>query len=86
MSSTQYFPISTLSSLAPYSFLNIMLSSKQTIYILATSWAVAAFKVLPSVTTLELTNQVVAPDGFARSATLAGGTFPAPLIQATIVS
>jgi hypothetical protein len=63
-----------------------MLTSKRTICMLAISWAVAAFKALPSVTTLELTNQVVAPDGFARSATIAGGTFPAPLIQATIVS
>ncbi|KAI6145124.1 laccase [Pisolithus tinctorius] len=29
-----------------------------------------------------LTNGVVSPDGFARSAVLAGGSFPAPLIQA----
>lgn len=31
---------------------------------------------------LLLTNGVVSPDGFARSAVLAGGSFPAPLIQA----
>ncbi|KAG6334761.1 hypothetical protein ID866_4327 [Astraeus odoratus] len=31
---------------------------------------------------LEIANKVVSPDGFNRSAILAGGTFPGPLIQA----
>ncbi|KAG9308058.1 laccase [Chiua virens] len=31
---------------------------------------------------LEIANKVIAPDGFIRSATLAGGTFPGPLIKA----
>ncbi|KAI6165261.1 laccase [Pisolithus thermaeus] len=31
---------------------------------------------------LALTNSIVSPDGFARSAVLAGGSFPGPLIQA----
>ncbi|KAG6334762.1 hypothetical protein ID866_4328 [Astraeus odoratus] len=32
--------------------------------------------------TLEIANKVIAPDGFSRSAVLAGGTFPGPLLQA----
>ncbi|OAX34405.1 laccase [Rhizopogon vinicolor AM-OR11-026] len=37
---------------------------------------------LPPVTQLSIFNKVIAPDGFARSATLAGGIFPGPLIKA----
>ncbi|OJA14707.1 hypothetical protein AZE42_04374 [Rhizopogon vesiculosus] len=37
---------------------------------------------LPPVTELNIANGVIAPDGFARSATLAGGIFPGPLIKA----
>ncbi|KAJ8584635.1 laccase [Rhizopogon salebrosus TDB-379] len=37
---------------------------------------------LPPVTELAIVNKVIAPDGFARSATLAGGIFPGPLIKA----
>ncbi|KAG2108567.1 laccase [Suillus cothurnatus] len=33
-------------------------------------------------TNLIISNKVVSPDGFARSATLAGGTFPGPIITA----
>jgi iron transport multicopper oxidase len=33
-------------------------------------------------TTLSITNQNIAPDGFVRSAILAGGSFPGPLITA----
>ncbi|KAG2153309.1 laccase [Suillus clintonianus] len=33
-------------------------------------------------TDLIISNKVIAPDGFARSATLAGGTFPGPIISA----
>ncbi|KAG0704573.1 laccase [Suillus ampliporus] len=33
-------------------------------------------------TNLTITNKVIAPDGFSRSTTLAGGTFPGPLIRA----
>ncbi|KAG2336509.1 laccase [Suillus weaverae] len=32
---------------------------------------------------LIISNKVISPDGFARSATLAGGTFPGPIIAAT---
>ncbi|KAI6103797.1 laccase [Pisolithus croceorrhizus] len=38
--------------------------------------------VLGPVSTLEVVNKVIAPDGFPRSTVLAGGTFPGPLIQA----
>ncbi|KIK14451.1 laccase [Pisolithus microcarpus 441] len=38
--------------------------------------------VLGPVSTVEVVNKVIAPDGFARSTVLAGGTFPGPLIQA----
>ncbi|KIK22215.1 laccase [Pisolithus microcarpus 441] len=38
--------------------------------------------VLGPVTDLEITNKVIAPDGFPRTAVLAGGTFPGPLIAA----
>ncbi|KAH7891029.1 laccase [Phlebopus sp. FC_14] len=38
--------------------------------------------VLGSVTDLHIVNKVISPDGFVRSATLAGGRFPGPLIQA----
>ncbi|OJA18327.1 hypothetical protein AZE42_02796, partial [Rhizopogon vesiculosus] len=31
---------------------------------------------------LDIVNKVIAPDGFARSTTLAGGVFPGPLIKA----
>ncbi|KAG1792554.1 multicopper oxidase, partial [Suillus subaureus] len=31
---------------------------------------------------LTIVNRVIAPDGFERSATLAGGIFPGPLIKA----
>jgi FtsP/CotA-like multicopper oxidase with cupredoxin domain len=31
---------------------------------------------------LEIANKMIAPDGFSRSATLAGGTFPGPIIKA----
>lgn len=34
------------------------------------------------VSELVITNKVIAPDGFARSASLAGGIFPGPLIKA----
>ncbi|KAG2143749.1 laccase [Suillus bovinus] len=37
---------------------------------------------LKPVAELVIVNKVIAPDGFARSATLAGGIFPAPLIKA----
>ncbi|KAG1814195.1 laccase [Suillus variegatus] len=33
-------------------------------------------------TDLTISNKVIAPDGFSRSTTLAGGTFPGPLIKA----
>ncbi|KAG1872898.1 laccase [Suillus subalutaceus] len=33
-------------------------------------------------TDLNISNKVIAPDGFSRSTTLAGGTFPGPLIKA----
>ncbi|KAG1733195.1 laccase, partial [Suillus paluster] len=33
-------------------------------------------------TNLTISNKVISPDGFARSATLAGGTFPGPIIAA----
>ncbi|KAI9433619.1 laccase [Lactarius psammicola] len=32
---------------------------------------------------LEIVNEVIAPDGFTRPATLAGGTFPGPIIRGT---
>jgi iron transport multicopper oxidase len=35
---------------------------------------------------LPIVNKVIAPDGYSRSATLAGGTFPGPLIQGDPVS
>ncbi|KIO00644.1 laccase [Pisolithus tinctorius Marx 270] len=38
--------------------------------------------VLGPVSTVEVVNKVIAPDGFPRSTVLAGGTFPGPLIQA----
>ncbi|KAG1743108.1 laccase [Suillus lakei] len=38
--------------------------------------------VIPPVTELTIVNRVIAPDGFKRSATLAGGIFPGPLIKA----
>ncbi|KAG0695822.1 laccase [Suillus ampliporus] len=34
-------------------------------------------------TNLIISNKVISPDGFTRSATLAGGTFPGPIIAAT---
>ncbi|KAG1733203.1 laccase [Suillus paluster] len=34
------------------------------------------------ITNLTISNQVISPDGFLRSATLAGGTFPGPIIAA----
>ncbi|KAI6021014.1 laccase [Pisolithus marmoratus] len=37
---------------------------------------------LGPVSTVEVVNKVIAPDGFPRSTVLAGGTFPGPLIQA----
>ncbi|KAH0826913.1 laccase [Lanmaoa asiatica] len=37
------------------------------------------------VTNLTISNEVIAPDGFLRSTTLAGGTFPGPLILANKV-
>ncbi|KAI6144391.1 laccase [Pisolithus tinctorius] len=37
---------------------------------------------LGPVSTIEILNRVISPDGFSRSAVLAGGTFPGPLIQA----
>ncbi|KAG2144577.1 laccase, partial [Suillus clintonianus] len=37
---------------------------------------------IPSITGLAITNRVISPDGFTRSATLAGGIFPGPLIKA----
>ncbi|KAK0436709.1 laccase [Armillaria borealis] len=39
------------------------------------------FEVVGPTTGLEITNQYLAPDGFTRSTTVAGGTFPGPLIQ-----
>ncbi|OAX34404.1 hypothetical protein K503DRAFT_445332, partial [Rhizopogon vinicolor AM-OR11-026] len=42
-----------------------------------------ASRALRSATNLTISNKIIAPDGFSRSATLAGGTFPGPLIQAT---
>ncbi|KAI6021007.1 laccase [Pisolithus marmoratus] len=38
--------------------------------------------VLGPVSTIDVVNKVIAPDGFSRSTVLAGGTFPGPLIQA----
>ncbi|KAH7923707.1 laccase [Leucogyrophana mollusca] len=38
--------------------------------------------VIGPVTNLTISNKVIAPDGFERSTTLAGGTFPGPLIKA----
>ncbi|KAH7910237.1 laccase [Hygrophoropsis aurantiaca] len=38
--------------------------------------------VIGPVTNLTISNKVIAPDGFQRSTTLAGGTFPGPLIKA----
>ncbi|EGN96947.1 laccase [Serpula lacrymans var. lacrymans S7.3] len=40
--------------------------------------------VVGPVTDLNIVNKVIAPDGFERSATLAGGTFPGPIIKANI--
>ncbi|KAH0836891.1 laccase [Lanmaoa asiatica] len=37
------------------------------------------------VTNLSISNEMIAPDGFLRSTTLAGGTFPGPLIMANKV-
>lgn len=41
-----------------------------------------ASNALGSSAQLSLTNGIVSPDGFSRSAVLAGGSFPGPLIQA----
>ncbi|KAG0704572.1 laccase [Suillus ampliporus] len=49
---------------------------------LASSHAAAPPYAIPPVTELNIVNRVIAPDGFARSATLAGGIFPGPLIKA----
>ncbi|KAG6325988.1 hypothetical protein ID866_13101, partial [Astraeus odoratus] len=38
--------------------------------------------VLGPVSSINIVNEVVSPDGFSRSAVLAGGSFPGPLIQA----
>jgi iron transport multicopper oxidase len=35
---------------------------------------------------LEISNKQISPDGFQRSAVLAGGTFPGPLIKANKVT
>ncbi|KAG2346016.1 laccase [Suillus weaverae] len=40
------------------------------------------FRSLRPTTNLTISNKVITPDGFTRSTTLAGGTFPGPLIQA----
>jgi hypothetical protein len=45
----------------------------------------ASAKVLP-VMDLPIVNKEIAPDGIKRSATLAGGVFPGPLITANKVS
>ncbi|KAG1733202.1 laccase [Suillus paluster] len=42
----------------------------------------ARSNILGPKTNLIISNKVISPDGFARSATLAGGTFPGPIIAA----
>ncbi|KAK0457183.1 laccase [Desarmillaria tabescens] len=39
------------------------------------------FEIVGPITGLEISNQYLAPDGFTRSTTVAGGTFPGPLIK-----
>ncbi|KAG2742572.1 multicopper oxidase [Suillus brevipes Sb2] len=46
------------------------------------SYPLSQRDVLGPKTTLTVANKVIAPDGFERSATLVGGTFPGPLIAA----
>ncbi|KAH9959975.1 laccase [Russula dissimulans] len=55
-------------------------------YSLAVILAVLTAKVsaaIGPVAILPIVNKVIAPDGYRRSASLAGGTFPGPLIRAT---
>ncbi|KAF7309247.1 Laccase I [Mycena indigotica] len=40
-----------------------------------------AYAAIGPVAELEIVNKIIAPDGFSRSAVLAGGTFPGPLIR-----
>jgi hypothetical protein len=47
--------------------------------------AIAAVQVIGPVTNLTISNAFIAPDGFSRSAVLAGGTFPGSLITAQSV-
>ncbi|KAG2095736.1 laccase [Suillus discolor] len=63
-----------LSSLATYAAVASIFSPSQ-------SYLLTSRSLGPS-TDLTISNKVIAPDGFPRSTTLAGGTFPGPLIKA----
>ncbi|KAI0045345.1 multicopper oxidase [Auriscalpium vulgare] len=56
--------------------------SSNSLVVILTSLCVGALAAIGPVADLPIVNKVIAPDGFSRSAVLAGGTFPGPLITA----
>ncbi len=61
-------------------------SLRRLTFFLVTALATRSFAAIGPVTDLNIVNANISPDGFARDAVLAEGTFPGPLITGQKVS
>ncbi|KAI0043602.1 multicopper oxidase [Auriscalpium vulgare] len=73
----------TPTNISPVFFLQSLTKmSSNSLVVILTSLCVGALAAIGPVADLPIVNKVIAPDGFSRSAVLAGGTFPGPVITA----